>query len=126
MKHNKVKSITTLVDNDVLNELKSIMEEEFADVLQIFLDESVNLMSEIHTAFEEESDNMTRAVHTLKFCSRNVGAMHLGMISEKMEENLINKDIASAKSKLDELQDVFAQSHVLIKKCMQDNMDEVA
>ncbi len=126
MADEKIKSITTLVDNDVLNELKSIMEDEFADVLQIFLDESVSLMSEIHTAFEEESDNMTRAVHTLKSCSRNVGAMHLGMIAEKMEENLINKDISSARSKLDMLQDVFAQSHAKIKKCMQDNMDEVA
>jgi HPt (histidine-containing phosphotransfer) domain-containing protein len=126
MTDKKIKSITTLIDTAVLDELKSIMEDEFADVLQIFLDESVTLMSEVFSAFEEESDNMIRSVHTLKSCSRNVGAMHLGMIAEKMEENLINKDVAAAKSKLDELQDTFTQSHARIKKCMQDNMDEMA
>ncbi|MEO1926283.1 MAG: Hpt domain-containing protein [Gammaproteobacteria bacterium] len=69
-----VENDTPLVDEAALDELRSIMEEEFVDVLQVFLEESVNLMSEIHTGFEEESENLTRAVHTLKSCSKNVGA----------------------------------------------------
>lgn len=121
-----IESMTRVIDQGALNELKSIMEDDFSEVLQIFLDESVSLMAEIHTGFEENSDNLSRAVHTLKSCSRNVGAMHLGAIAEIMEKSLIDKDVELAKSKLEELQDLFTESHAEIKKCMQDNMDQVA
>lgn len=114
-----------IIDLAVLDELQLIMEDEFVDVLQIFLDESVNLMSEIHAAFNEESDNLTRSVHTLKSCSRNVGAMYMGNIAEKMEELLIKEEVDSAKSNLDELQEVFTQSHALIKKHMEEHTHEV-
>jgi len=126
MTNESTTDITILIDASVLDELKSIMEEEYTDVLQIFLEESVSLMSEIHTAFAEETDNLTRAVHTLKSCSRNVGAKHLGNIAEKIEEHLINKDVTSAKSSLEELQDIFTQSHAWIKKHMQEHMHKAA
>lgn len=71
MADESTKSVAPLIDTAILDELESIMEEEFADVLQVFLEESVSLMSEIHTAFSEESDNLTRAVHTLKSCRKN-------------------------------------------------------
>lgn len=126
MTNESSENVSSLIDVSVLDELESIMEEEFAEVLQIFLEESLNLMSEIHTAFNEESDNLVRAVHTLKSCSRNVGAMHMGNIAEKMEEDLIKEDVTSAKSNLDELQDVFTQSHALVKKHMQEHMHKAA
>ncbi len=120
------KSNEAILDETVLSSLKEIMEDDFSEVLQIFLDESVSLMAEIHTAFEDNSDNLVRAVHTLKSSSKNVGAMSLGMIAEEMEKSLVNKELDAAKSKLEELQEVFTKSHAEIKKCMQDSMDEVA
>jgi HPt (histidine-containing phosphotransfer) domain-containing protein len=115
-----------LLDESVLNELKLIMEDEFTDVLQVFLDESVGLMSEIHLAFEEEPENVARKAHTLKSCSNNVGAIRLGEIAEEIRQHLIDGEFTIARDKLDELQDVFAQSHAKIKKYMKDNMDKVA
>ncbi len=126
MKDESNESIPPLIDTAVLDELRSIMEDEFTEVLQLFLDESVTLMSEIHAAFEEETDNLTRTVHTLKSCSKNVGAMRLGDLAEKMEAFLVNKDVESAKASLDELQELFTQSHLLMKKFMQDNLHKVA
>jgi HPt (histidine-containing phosphotransfer) domain-containing protein len=126
MADENVKDITVLIDNEVLDELKSIMEDDFGELLQVFLEESVTLMSDIHAGFEEESEDLSRSVHTLKSCSRNVGAMQLGRIAEVMEERIINKEIDSAKSQLENLQEVFTKSHAEIKKFMQDNMDEVA
>lgn len=126
MADDNVENFSSFIDQEALNELKSIMEDDFADVLQIFLEESVGLMSEIHDAFAENSDNLVRAVHTLKSCSRNVGAMALGGVAELMEESLLNKDVDTAKSKLEELQDVFAKSHAEINQCMQENMNKVA
>jgi len=126
MVDDNIENITAVIDKAALDELKSIMEDDFTDVLQIFLEESVSIMSEIHTGFEETSDSLIRAVHTLKSCSRNVGAMQLGMVAEKMEELLINKDSDSAKNLLEDLQNLFTQSHAEVKKCIQDNIDEVA
>jgi len=126
MVDDNIENITAVIDKAALDELKSIMEDDFTDVLQIFLEESVSIMSEIHTGFEENSDSLIRAVHTLKSCSRNVGAMQLGMVAEKMEELLINKDSDSAKNLLEDLQNLFTQSHAEVKKCIQDNIDEVA
>lgn len=126
MESKMTKSNSSLIDESVLNELKSIMDDEFADVLQVFLEESVRLMSEIHLAFEEESENLTDVVQMFRSCSNNVGAMRLEEIAEDMQQCLESDDVSSAKNRLDELQDVFTQSHALIKKCMQDNMDRVA
>lgn len=120
------KDIIPLIDKSVLNELKSIMEDEFTDVLQVFLEDSISLMSEIHAAFNEESENRISAVEALKSCSNNVAATHLGMVARNIEENLVNGEIESARNKLDELQEVFTRSHAEIKKCMQHNLNEVA
>ena len=116
MSDEKNEDTPPLIDMSALDELQLIMEDEFTEVLQIYLDESISLMTDIHTGFDEESDSLLRAVHTLKSSSYNVGAKRLGFIAEKMEALIKIKDIESARSCLDELQETYAQSHTLIKK----------
>ncbi len=118
--------MTNILDEAVLNELKSIMDDEFSDVLHVFLEESVSIVSDIHVAFKEETENIEMAVSTLIACCNNVGATRLGAIAETMQEYLSKKDIDAAREHLGELQDVFTQSHSQIKKYMQDNMVKVA
>lgn len=115
-----------LLDESVLKELKLIMEDEFTEVLQVFLEESVGLMSDIHQAFEETPENAAGRVHALKSCGQNVGAMRLSETAEEIRQLLIDGDMTAAREKLNELQDVFTQSHARIKKCMKDSMDKVA
>jgi HPt (histidine-containing phosphotransfer) domain-containing protein len=122
----KTNKNSSLIDTSVLDELKSIMEDEFNDVLQVFLDESVNIMSEIHMAFEDESENLVDAVNALKSCSNNVGARVLADIAEDIKQSLLSEDIDNAKSRLGELQDAFTETHGFIKKCLQENMNKVA
>jgi len=126
MKNDSKKDTPPLIDKTVLDDLQSIMEDEYTEVLQIYLEESISLMSDIHTAFDEESDNLIRAVHTLKSSSKNVGAVQLGDIAAKMEALLNDNNVVSARTYLDELQDVFTQSHALIKKYAQPEMQEAA
>ncbi|MBL1142516.1 MAG: Hpt domain-containing protein [Proteobacteria bacterium] len=126
MESKKNKSNSALIDESILKELKSIMDDEFTDVLQNFLEESVSLMSEIHLAFEEESDNLLDVILSFKSCGNNVGAICLGNIAEDIQQCLVKNDLDSARNRLGELQDIFTQSHVLIKKYLQDNMDKVA
>jgi hypothetical protein len=120
------KKTSLLVDQSVLDELKSIMDDEFTDMLQVFLDDSVRLMSEIHTAFEEGSENLADSVEALAACSSHVGAMQLLDMVKLIKHDLDNENTDDARSKLNELQDVFTQTHVHIKKCLQENMDKVA
>lgn len=115
-----------LLDKTVLKELKLIMQDEFTEILQRFLDESLSLMSEIHYAFEQTPGDVAEKVHALKSCSNNVGAIRLSEIAEQMRQRLIYNEITVAKDKLDELQDVFTQSHSQVKKYMKDCMDKVA
>lgn len=115
-----------ILDKSVLKELKLIMEDEFTEVLQVFLEESVSLMSDIHEDIEEAPENVVKKIHTLKSCSNNVGAIQLSGVAEEIKHFLIQDDVASAKSKLNELQDVFAQSHAQVRKYMKENIDKVA
>lgn len=115
-----------LLDKSILKELKLIMEDEFTEVLQVFLEESLGLMSEIHRAFEEAPEEAAGQVHALKSCSNNVGAIALSQLAEEINQHLIINEITVAKDKLYELQDVFTQSRGQIKKYMKDYMDKVA
>ena len=126
MKKDCKKDTPQLIDKTVLDNLKSIMEDEYTEVLQIYLEESINLMSDIHAYFEEESEDLIRAVHTLKSSSKNVGAVLLGDIAARMEALLNDNNVVSARTYLDELQDVFTKSHALIKKYAQSEMHEEA
>ena len=104
-----------LVDESVLGELQEIMEDEYVEILQIYLDESVKLMSDIHAGFTDEPENLLRAVHTLKSSSNNVGAKRLAEVSKKMEDLVRTGDVDSAKSFENELDEVFTESHSALK-----------
>ena len=116
----------TVLDESVLKDLKLIMEDEFTEVLYVYLEESIQLMSEIHQAFEEAPENTARKIHALKSCSNNVGALRLSDLAEKIRQHLIDNNTDAAKDMLDELQDVFAQTHAQVKKYMKENMNKVA
>lgn len=124
MSDEKNEGTPPVIDISALDELRLIMEDEFTDVLQMYLDESITLMTEIHTGFDDETDSLLLGVQALKSSSYNVGAKRLGFIAEKMEVLIKTKEIESARSYLDELQEVYAQSHSLIKKLLQKNVQE--
>ncbi|MCZ6803590.1 MAG: Hpt domain-containing protein [Proteobacteria bacterium] len=126
MKNESNEDVPPLIDKSVLDELRSIMEDEYTEVLQIYPEESINLMTEIHSGFAEDSENLLRFVHTLKSSSKNVGVMRLGFIAEKMEVLIRDNNVESARTCPDELQDVFAQSHVLIKTHVQGDIQAAA
>ena len=120
------KSNGVLLDEAVLSSLREIMEDEFIEVLKLYMDESVSLMSDIHAGFSEEPDELMRAVHTLKSSSLNVGAMRLGDIAANMEALVKSGDIEAAKMYLDELQDSFTETHSLMNQYTLSNVNAEA
>ena len=126
MSNAQTSDISQLIDKDTLEELQAIMEDEYIEVLQIYLDESLSIMTDIHAGFKEGSDSLLRLVHTLKSSSNNVGAKKLGEIAEKMETLIKGDDIDSAKTHLDELQEMFTQSHAELNRYIKKDVKEAA
>ncbi len=125
-KQSIIKSNGVILDETVLSTLKEIMEDEFVEVLRLYLDESVSLMSDIHAGFSQEPDELLRAVHTLKSSSLNVGAIRLGDITANMEALLKSGDINAAKMYLDDLQDSFTETHSMLSQYAQSNVSATA
>ncbi len=121
-----IKSDGVILDEAVLSSLKEIMEDEFVEVLKLYADESVSLMSDIHAGFSQEPDELLRAVHTLKSSSLNVGAIRLGDIAANMEALVKSGDIDAAKMYLDQLQDSFTETHSMLNQYTQSNVNAEA
>lgn len=121
-----IKSDGAILDETVLSTLKEIMEDEFVEVLILYMDESVSLMSDIHAGFSQAPDELLRAVHTLKSSSLNVGAMRLGDTAANMEALVKSGDIDAAKMYLDDLQGSFTETHRMMNQYTQSNVNAEA
>ena len=100
-----------IIDYKVLEELRSIMDDEFLDVLQVYLDESLSLMNDIHTAFDENREQILPAVSALKSGSMDVGARRLAALAQRLEALVNKQDYAAAALMLGQLHDTFAEAH---------------
>ena len=68
----------------------------YKDMVQMFIDQRDQNLSEINGAFEKKDwDNYRIKVHGLKSNSRLVGAMDLGSLAEKCEHAARDKDEAT-------------------------------
>ncbi|MEQ8288877.1 MAG: Hpt domain-containing protein [Gammaproteobacteria bacterium] len=105
-----------VIDQNVLDELLSIMEDEYIDILHIYLEDSLSLMNDIHSGFNNYHEQILLPVHTLKSSSKNVGARRLAAVAQKMEILVKEKNYEAAALMLDELQDTFAEAHGTISE----------
>lgn len=105
-----------VIDQNVLDELLSIMEDEYIDILHIYLEDSLSLMNDIHSGFNNCHEQILLSVHTLKSSSKNVGARRLAAVAQKMEILVKEKNYEAAALMLDELQDTFAEAHGTISE----------
>jgi len=75
-----------VVDESVLDELRSILGNEVDRLIEVFLDDSPRLISALETAAAGQDFEMLRnAAHTLKSSSANLGAMALSNAAKKVE-----------------------------------------
>ena len=75
-----------VVDESVLDELRSILGNEVDRLIEVFLDDSPRLISALETAAAgQDLDMLRNAAHTLKSSSANLGAMALSNAAKKVE-----------------------------------------
>ncbi len=75
-----------LLDRSVLEELQEIMGDDFADLVQTWLDSSAELMQQLRQAAEaKDAEAMIVSAHSLKSSSANVGAMQFSTLAKAVE-----------------------------------------
>lgn len=83
--HGKMK-MADLVDMEVIEELRDIMEEDFPSLLESFLSESEKQFAQASQAWQSDDyDTLRRSVHSLKGSCGNVGAQQLQATCDELE-----------------------------------------
>ena len=74
------------VDLTILNELKELMEDDFADLVNTYLSDAPQYLLQIHDAIKSSDSEVLRAAaHTLKSSSANMGALPLSALAKSLE-----------------------------------------
>lgn len=79
-------SSDSVIDSHVINELYEIMEDDFSDLLEIFLHTAPGLVSGISSGVREgDIQQVINAAHSLKSGSANLGALRLSEEARNLE-----------------------------------------
>ncbi|RCX32726.1 signal transduction histidine kinase [Thioalbus denitrificans] len=77
---------TPAVDKAVLVELREIMEDAFAELIQTYLRDTPTRLVAIRDAIDKtDADALRAAAHTMKSSSANLGAMPLSALAKELE-----------------------------------------
>ena len=88
--------MTDVIDLNMLEELKEIMEEEFPSLLETFVTESARQYQEASQAWtNQDMEVLRRAAHSLKGSCSNVGAEQLRATCASLEDRARDLDGAS-------------------------------
>jgi signal transduction histidine kinase/CheY-like chemotaxis protein/HPt (histidine-containing phosphotransfer) domain-containing protein len=89
----------TMLDMQVVGELRDIMEEEFPAIIRGYIEHAPTLMRELDDGVAAaDAGRLVRPAHSLKSSSANVGAKHLADLSQSVEHAAREGDFATAAS----------------------------
>ena len=87
--------MSDLLDTNMLDELREIMEDDFPMLLQTFLTESEKQFQSAKIAWQEQQmDDLRRHVHSLKGSCGNIGAQQLRETCETLEYKAKDHEVA--------------------------------
>lgn len=79
--------MSKILNETLLEELKMIMEEDFSDLMNTFLEESERQYNQAKSAWEgDDFASLRLSIHTLKGSCANVGAETLHKTCTRLEE----------------------------------------
>jgi CheY-like chemotaxis protein len=86
------------IDLNIINELKSIMEDDFVSLLESYINNVTPLYKELHAAAVADNvAGMVNPAHSIKSSSANIGAMKVSAAAKTIEMAARNNDGATAK-----------------------------
>jgi HPt (histidine-containing phosphotransfer) domain-containing protein len=78
--------IEIVIDTNVLEDIRDLMEDDFPDLVRRFLKDSVDLLDQIDQGIAKgDADSVHRAAHTLKSSSAALGALALSERAKHLE-----------------------------------------
>lgn len=96
---------------ETLTMLEELMEEEFYGLLQSYIEDAHQLMADIESSLRQTDIKLlTRASHTLKSSSQNIGAIPLGEIAGAIEKASLDNNLDSAAILIDSLKSTAADT----------------
>lgn len=96
------------LDYGMLEELKEIMEDEFLELLKIFLSDSEVRVKNLKSAhLENDHDNVRSLAHSFKGSSSNIGAHALSELCKEVEVLAKDGGALDARRLIDEIDAEF-------------------
>ncbi|MBI2380940.1 MAG: Hpt domain-containing protein [Gammaproteobacteria bacterium] len=96
------------IENTTLSELRLLMEDDFPVLVQAFLVDGENRLSEMNQAVAAgDLDGLRRAAHSLKGSSSNLGAITLSALCLALEQQAKRGDMYGVDEQLQGIGDEF-------------------
>ena len=107
------------LDYDALNALKDIMEENFVFLIETFIQDSAERLSQLQimvNAIGTPNDTIRRAAHSFKGSCSNIGAPYLANLCSLVETKVHNGDSIGLPADVK----LIEQEFVVVKKLLMD------
>ena len=104
------------LDYDTLNTLKQVMEDDFALLIDTFVQDSTERIRTLRDVIQgTEADLIRRAAHSFKGSSSNIGAQQLSALCSALEKKALANNFDGLSSDVDEIEREFAQVVISLK-----------
>ena len=75
------------INEDTIDELKELMEDDFLELIESFVNDIQLKITQIREAIEEcNCENLRQKSHSLKGSARNIGAENMSDLCQKLEK----------------------------------------
>jgi len=74
-----------LINHEQFEDMRDLLEEDFADLIQVYITDSQQRVSALRVA-QQENDNGFEVAHALKGASANLGTTQLMNLSSQLQE----------------------------------------
>ncbi len=115
------------VNRNVLRSLRKIMQNDYPEVLQTFLDESLSHYSQIHGAFEAEDFHLLKIVSGLfRDSCASVGAEYLSELAGKVEQQCRSGHYQGIDEIINEIDSLYESNRNDIRKEQEKHCSKLA
>ena len=99
------------LDYDALNALKDIMEDNFTFLIETFIQDSTERLSQLQlmvNASDVDGDAIRRAAHSFKGSCGNIGAPYLASLCSLVENKIVNSRLDGLANDVHQIQNEFS------------------
>lgn len=104
------------LDYETLKTLKEVMEDDFALLIDTFVQDSTERIRTLQTVIHgKDADLIRRAAHSFKGSSSNIGAPQLSVLCSILEKKALANNFGGLADDLHSIEQEFAQVQVLLR-----------